>query len=253
MGKNKKKGGVKVDEAPPPPPKVVEEESDSESEPELEPEDDYMGEDMDDEAVVESLFWGMTLSPGAPETIAVEDNEELTIQMASLTSSLKDPKGRSVLQVKIGGETFSLGVLLAGVCESIPLSISFSDEEELIFSVTGKNDVCFTGNLAVRIDSAALEAMDGLDEDEDESGEEGTAPTGGAEDEEEEGGGEEDEDEDEEEDEDDEEEEEEEEVTPVKVTPAKRGNSSKGATPANKVGDEPSSKKKRRRSKGGKN
>mmetsp|Transcript_410 Transcript_410/g.773 ORF Transcript_410/g.773 Transcript_410/m.773 type:complete len:280 (+) Transcript_410:93-932(+) len=197
---------------------------DDEEEMDYDDEDLYDGyPDDDDMSIIEeTLFWGMNLKAGEKESISIESEEQLVLSMASLTADSKD-QGRTVVQVKIGEEVFTLAVLLPGKVESVPLSLTLSDEEEIEFSTVGKNPVCLTGNLVIRIDPRDMMGPD-MDMEDDEDDEDGEGKEAAGHDDEDEDSTDESEDDSEESEEDD-----------KPSVPSKRpAPSSKGATPAKK-------------------
>lgn len=114
---------------------------------------------MDPEKVA---FWGLTLKPGEPADLELEDGETLHVTNASFGEELADEKGRSVITASIrpGGDgdanddddditrKFAMCCLNVGRNETSVLDVSFVGEESLTFEVTGKNVVHLVGSFS---------------------------------------------------------------------------------------------------------
>jgi len=96
-------------------------------------------------------FWAIELHPG--KEYATTPDFDLHITQAVLTGASKDKSERSVISVKIadeeGGEakTFSIASLKLDHADSQGLDLVFDQEEEIVFTVSGKNTVHLSGYL----------------------------------------------------------------------------------------------------------
>lgn len=121
---------------------------------------------MDAEKVA---FWGIVLKPSESAELDLKDGETLRVTTASYGEELKDKSGRSVVTASLTSDddsapkTFAVAVLTAGKSETVTIDVAFVGEENVTFSVSGKNAVHLVGNFSFEKD---------FDDDEDSDEEE---------------------------------------------------------------------------------
>lgn len=116
-----------------------------------------------------TMFWGMTLTPGAKHQVELPQAATLSIGMASLGEKVADKAGRSVVMAtRDTGEAYALCVLRAGATESVPLEVMIGTEDALSLSVVGSaNEVHLTGNVEMQLgdeDDSDSDDVDGMNE-----------------------------------------------------------------------------------------
>ncbi|KAJ3055148.1 hypothetical protein HDU99_007613, partial [Rhizoclosmatium hyalinum] len=112
-------------------------------------------------------FWGLTAEPDTHFSQVVEQNFRLT--NIAIDSKTKATKGRVSVHVQVGDNEFVIANLLLGVVEQASVDLTFSEGEEITFTVTGPATVHLTGNYIV--DEFDMDGDDEDDDDEDEDDE----------------------------------------------------------------------------------
>jgi len=99
-------------------------------------------EDSGSEGGSNQKFWAFVVKPGGDVPINTLLDMVLTRAVLAADSTSTE---RSVLQVKSAGETVTLAHLVLNRKEQTNLNLVFSAEEEVVFSVVGKNDIHISG------------------------------------------------------------------------------------------------------------
>ncbi|KAJ3058491.1 hypothetical protein HDU98_005410, partial [Podochytrium sp. JEL0797] len=104
-------------------------------------------------------FWGLTCEPETGYSQLVESTFRLSNVAIDSKTSAKE--GRVSVSVQAGNNEFVIANLLIGKVEQSVVDLTFSEGEEITFTVTGNATVHLTGNYI-------MDDMEGDDQDDDE-------------------------------------------------------------------------------------
>ncbi|KAI8610575.1 hypothetical protein BC830DRAFT_730531 [Chytriomyces sp. MP71] len=116
----------------------------------------------------DAAFWGLVCEPDASYSQLVDQTFRLS--NIALDPKTKATKGRVSVTVQAGNNEFVIANLLIGVVEQAVVDLTFSEGEEITFTVTGEASVHLTGNYI--FDDVDEDEDDDEDENDDEDGEE---------------------------------------------------------------------------------